>query len=306
MKTPSERLLAQKALNGKLRRTESKDLLLQISKEKKRFEQIVHRRKEVVANEMRRNSPSISRLRTKKPLTAKQLRSKPGGVGGSMKVGSGDRRRSDDLMCHRKESEMGVLKLAYRVRASANQKPEVHNYEHYSGTRKGKIQQSMSMTSLVGSFGGGRHMGMTSMAANNSQRLSNNILDERENMKSRGNNGNRIRPTTAGARLNKALQYQTAQQDQARPSTSHSGTLRKDNELMRTIAEFNNTNMMKSLTVNSESLGRGGIPVRTIMVPPPRLPPGEAYPELVSEKTLAFLLFDCLSHPTQQLYNSLI
>jgi len=41
-------------------------------------------------------------------------------------------------------------------------------------------------------------------------------------------------------------------------------------------------------------------------VPPPRLPPGEAYPELVSEKTLAFLLFDCLSHPTQQLYNSLI
>ena len=85
--------------------------------------------------------------------------------------------------------------------------------------------------------------------------------------------------------MNKALSFNQSRSasnlHMERPSTAFSGTLRTDDELMATGSDFNNTSMMTNLTVNSESLGRGGIPVRTILVPPPRLPPGEPHPELV-------------------------
>ena len=178
MKNPTERLLAQKALNGKLRRTESKQSLLQINKEKQIFEQIVHRRKEVVANEIRKKSPNFSRLKTKKPSSANGDRNMMGRKGvlvndvdimsrvDKLNAKMQDRRRKvtnvidrprttqngrSDLMCNRRESERAVLKLAYKVRASANQRPEVHVHERMI---LDKMHGSTSSTSLVGSFGG--------------------------------------------------------------------------------------------------------------------------------------------------------
>ena len=180
----TERLLAQKALHGKMRRKESKQSLLQINREQRRYEEVVHKRKEAVANQLKGSIPSVSRLNSKKPAVG----GKKGLVGGVL-VGDVDilrrvdslnnnmldrsrkvtnvidrprttqGRRGGGLMCNRKESERSVLKLAYSVRAKANQRPEIQNYDVDSATMG--VSYSNSNNSLVRSFGGGRYMGGT-------------------------------------------------------------------------------------------------------------------------------------------------
>ncbi|GMI58248.1 hypothetical protein ScalyP_jg6250 [Parmales sp. scaly parma] len=166
-------------------------------------------------------------------------------------------------MCNRRESERSVLKLAYKVRATANQRPEIHTheYDNSNGDNHQSESKNKSKASMVGSFGGGRQMGMTGT-------MINDFRCEVE----RGTG----RPTTAGSRLSSAIKYGGGVRN--RPSTANAGVLRSDSELVSMVKDFNTTNSVNNLTVLSESLGRSGIPVRTIMVPPPKLPPGESEP----------------------------
>ena len=294
MRNP-ERLLAQKALGAKLRRSESRILLEKISQDKQLYASIIHTRKQLARLETERASPKISRLR--RGGGGGDFGGGGGvgvGVGVEGGVGVGVLNNDVDLlgrvntlnrfvsnrvkkegafgqrpqtsggeMCNRRESERSVLKLAYKVRATANQRPEIHTheYDNSNGDNHQSESKNKSKASMVGSFGGGRQMGMTGT-------MINDFRCEVE----RGTG----RPTTAGSRLSSAIKYGGGVRN--RPSTANAGVLRSDSELVSMVKDFNTTNSVNNLTVLSESLGRSGIPVRTIMVPPPKLPPGESEP----------------------------
>ena len=73
MRNP-ERLLAQKALGAKLRRSESRILLEKISQDKQLYASIIHTRKQLARLETERASPKISRLRRKSEMKSRKVR----------------------------------------------------------------------------------------------------------------------------------------------------------------------------------------------------------------------------------------
>ena len=278
--TPLEVMLAKKTIHAKQRRKDSQEMATHIATQKRNHARAVHMRKEAIqmierhteeknggATMMRNSSSSTSLGRgTGEFLVGdyEHIRQQVLKYNESSKMAGGRSTRlgtpasSTNLMGMRRESERGVLTLAYKIRAQANGEGssgrqfvgmntsrKIAKDDMRETIRELKMRKAMARPKTAGSFG------------------------------SRGGSS----PSTTGQRPSSAAgwggagsrnQWDTMKRTTERPKTA--GVLTRNSEVKDLVNEYNMERMMSTLTINSESIGAGGIRVKAVKIADRSLP----------------------------------
>ncbi|GMI04658.1 hypothetical protein TrVE_jg1412 [Triparma verrucosa] len=300
-------MLAKKTIKASSVRNEGRQMKMFVDAEKMKHTRNVHLRKEAIRREEETAIRSGMMSKEKKSSMLKKM-----GVGdkpptpvsllnsdtqilkqakkfNEMKQSMRNSQSTGSLLHHRKESERGVLKMAYMVRAQANQSdlpmPGMQTSRRIAKsnmreTIKQLKEKKESMKQRPRTASGP----MSGRSGMNGVGMFENTVFRPDSSNSR----NRSRPMSAaaGATSSRNSNQDTSPRNfdgfgvtayerpmsRQRPKTASSAVLTSDSEVRGLVSTLNMERMLSTLSLNSDSVGPEGIAVKAIKIQTRTLP----------------------------------
>ncbi len=286
MRSPKDTILAQKALLGTRRRAQARESKLLVETERRNHAQVVHTRKLLVeqGSTKKRTIPrslSVASLgSTSKPTQKKheftladdaEVYKQMNKFNVSMSLSRSQ--SNPNILSQRKESERSVLKLAYKIRASANKKP----LSELPGQVTSREYAKSSLRNTL------RQLREESLRQMERPKTSNGRVTSAAPFDLTFNAGASTRPMSA-LPFRRTVSGDEDDSGEYDNNKRHS-TSALDPELTGVLHDYNQANMISTLTINADVLGTVGIPVRGIKIANNAVPPEPSPPDATYKTT---------------------